>query len=366
MTTAQKSIDKRANTKYTKQTFSLNVFVKGFRMERVSIKTVAEKTGFSITTISRVMNNKKGFYSEETKKKILKAIDELQYEPNSIARNLKIKRSNSIGIIVGNIVSQTFSIMAKAAEDVANKYKFNLIVCNSDDDPKKELNYLKVLKSNRVEGIILTSTGKNVEYVKRLIESGTKIVLMDRLLDGINCDAVLLDNENGAYSAVKYLIDRGFKKIGIICGPTNITSGKERFSGYLKALEEAGIKKDENLIKIDSFKKESGIKLAKVLLESSVKPEAIFVSNLDLTLGVLETLKQMRVKVPEDISIIGFDNSEWYRIMTPEITVVNHPIYGYGTVAAKLLMRRIDEGKNDFEPIIKRLKTNLLIRGSVK
>jgi DNA-binding LacI/PurR family transcriptional regulator len=331
----------------------------------VNQKDVAKRAKVSTATVSAVINNNK-FVSDDLKKRVIEAIEELHYEPNIIARSLKVKKTNSIGIIIGNIVSQAFSIMAKAAEDIANKYKFNLIVCNSDDDPKKELDYLKVLKSSRVEGIILTSTGKNFEYVKRLIESGTKIVLLDRLIDSINCDAVLLDNEKGAYTAVKYLINRGFRRIGIICGPLDITTGRERLDGYLKALEEAGIKKEDNLIKIGTFKKESGIRLTKELLEGLPKPEAIFVSNLDLTLGALETLNVMRVRIPEDISIIGFDNSEWYRIMTPPITVVNHPIYGYGATAAKLLMRRINNEEENIEPIMKRLKTSLLVRRSVK
>jgi len=331
----------------------------------VNQKDVAKRAKVSTATVSAVINNNK-FVSDDLKKRVIEAIEELHYEPNIIARSLKVKKTNSIGIIIGNIVSQAFSIMAKAAEDIANKYKFNLIVCNSDDDHKKELDYLKVLKSSRVEGIILTSTGKNFEYVKRLIESGTKIVLLDRLIDSINCDAVLLDNEKGAYTAVKYLINRGFRRIGIICGPLDITTGRERLDGYLKALEEAGIKKEDNLIKIGTFKKESGIRLTKELLEGLPKPEAIFVSNLDLTLGALETLNVMRVRIPEDISIIGFDNSEWYRIMTPPITVVNHPIYGYGATAAKLLMRRINNEEENIEPIMKRLKTSLLVRRSVK
>jgi len=333
----------------------------------INQKDVAKKAGVSSATVSAVLNQNK-FVSENLKSKVLKAIEDLEYEPNVIARSLKINRTNSIGIIVGNIVSQAFSIMAKAAEDVANKYKFNLIVCNSDEDPEKELNYLKVLKSNRVEGIILTSTGKNNEYVKGLIESGIKIVLLDRLLEDVNCDAVLLDNEKGGYVATNYLISRGMKKIGIICGPLSITTGKERFNGYIRALQEAGIERDENLIKIGSFKKESGIKLAIELLKGPVKPEAIFVANLDLTLGALEIIKYMKFRIPEDISIIGFDNSEWYKIIDPPLTVINHPIYGYGASAAKLLFEKINmkgESKED-KPSIKRLKTSLLVRGSVR
>ena len=330
----------------------------------VNQKDVAKKAGVSSATVSAVINQNK-FVSEDFKNRVLEAIEELDYEPDIIARSLKINKSNSIGIIVGNILSQAYSIIAKAAEDIAYKHNFNLIVCNSDDNPQKELNYLKVLSSNRVAGIILTSSGNNVEYVKKIIKKGIKIVLLDRFIKGIDCDAVVAEHENAAYNATKYLIEQGFTKIGIICGPLNITSGQERFNGYIKALKEAGISEDKNLIKIGTFKKQSGIAFLKELMTGPTKPEAIFTANLDLTLGAIEMIKHMKLNIPEDISIIGFDDSEWFKIISPPITVVAHSSYDYGASAARLLFERIINN-NDGEPIIKRLKTTLLIRGSVK
>ena len=133
----------------------------------------------------------------------------MNYEINAVARNLRQEKTNAIGVIVGNILSQFYSIIAKSVEDKANKSGYNVILCNGDDNPEKELRYLKVLKSNRVDGIILTPTGKNAKYVNWLIESEIKVVFLDRLIDGVDCDAVLVDNENGAYSAVKHLVDQG-------------------------------------------------------------------------------------------------------------------------------------------------------------
>lgn len=295
-------------------------------------------------------------------------MSELNYEINAVARSLRQKKTNSIGVIVGNVLSQFYSIIAKSAEDTANKFGYNVILCNGDDNPEKELGYLKVLKSNRVDGIIITPTGKNADYVNRLIDSETEVVLLDRLVEGVNCDAVLVDNENGAYNAVKYLIDQGYSKIGIITGYIDRTTGRGRLNGYLKAINEAGIPRDDRLIKIGNFKKEAGVNLAKELLGSSDRPEAIFVANLDMTFGALVAIKEMGLRIPEDLGIIGFDDSEWFLLLEPPLTVVSQPVYNLGSTAAEMLIKKIEaeeKGINN-KPLILTLNTNLIIRNSTK
>jgi len=331
----------------------------------VNQKDVAKKARVSSATVSAVINQNK-FVSENFKNRVLEAIEELDYEPDIIARSLRSKKSNSIGLIVVNILSQAYSIIAKAAEDIAYKHNFNLIVCNSDDDPQKELDYLKVLSSNKVAGIILTPSGGNAEYVNKLIRKGIKIVLLDRFIEGVDCDIVIAEHKIASYNATKYLIDQGFKKIAIICGPQNITSGQERFRGYREAINEAGISEDKNLIKIGTFKKQSGMAYVKELMKGVTKPDAIFTANLDLTLGAIEMIKHMKLNIPEDISIIGYDDSEWFKILTPPITVVAHTSYEYGADAIKLLIERIIDDRNEREPVIKIVKTKMHIRGSVK
>ena len=334
---------------------------------KVNIKTVAEKAGVSTATVSRVIREYPGV-REKTRKKVLKAIKELNYEINAIARSLRQKKTNTIGVIVGNVLSQFYSIIAKSVEDIANKFGYNVILCNGGDDPEKELKYLKVLKSNRVDGIILTPTGKNAKYINWLIESGTKVVLLDRLINGVDCDAVLVDNENGAYNAVRYLVDQGYRKIAIINGYIDRTTGRGRLNGYLRALREASIPKDDSLIKIGNFKKRSGINLARELLESSNRPEAIFISNLDMTLGALITIKEIGIKIPDDIGIVGFDDPEWTLILDPPITTVSQPVYSLGSTAAEMLIGKIEnkETRIDSKPLIMTLSTNLIIRNSTK
>ena len=334
---------------------------------KINIKDVANKAGVSTATVSRVLGDFPGV-RDKTRKKVLKAITELNYEINAVARSLRQKKTNSIGIIVGNVLSQFYSVIAKSVEDTANKFGYHTILCNGDENSKKELEYLRILKSNRVDGIILTPTGKNSEYVQHLINSRTKVVLLDRLIEGVDCDAVLVDNTNGAYKAVKHLIDQGYRKIGIVDGYLDRTTGAERLKGYLQAIEEAGIAKDDNLIKIGNFKKESGKRLTRELLKQSNRPEAIFTTNIDMSMGALIAIKEMGLTIPDDIGIVCFDDSDWALILEPSITVIRQPVYQLGSIAAELLIKKIENNKNSLNqmPSIVTLNTELIIRESTK
>lgn len=330
---------------------------------KINIETVAEKAGVSIATVSRVLKDFPGV-KEKTKTKVLKAVKELNYEINAVARNLRENKTNIIGIIIGNVLSPFHSVIAKSVEDIANKNGYNLILCNSDDNPEKELKYLKVLKSNRVDGILLTSTCKNSDYINYLINSGTPIVLMNQLIDGVDCDAVIIDNENSAYNAVNYLISKGNRRIAIVVNSKRGITGKGRLQGYLRALNENGIAKDDNLISYYDPEKihEMNINLSIELLEKH--PDAVFATNLDSTLGLIFASKELGLKVPENIEIVGFDDSIWFSILEYKVTTVRQPVYDIGATAAELLIKKIrnEQRSNDNHPLIITLNTELVIR----
>ena len=331
----------------------------------LNIKIIAEKAGVSTATVSRVLNDYPGV-REKTKKKVMKVTSQLNYEVDGIARSLRQKKTYKIGVIVGNVLSQFYSILAKSIEDVANRYGYSMILCNGDDNPEKELKYLKVLRSSRVDGIIIAPTGRNADYINNLMQSNIKVVLADRLIDGVDCDAVVVDNEKGAYTAVKYLIDNGYKKIAIIDGFIDRTTGKERLNGYLRALSDNNIPRNDDFIKIRDFKKRSGIILAEELFKNKNKPEAIFVANLDLTLGVIISIKNMGLKIPDDIAIIGFDDSDWAQILEPPLTTISQPVYDLGATAAEMLIKNIENNNIKKDKLIVTLNTKLIERGSVK
>ena len=328
---------------------------------KINIKTIADKAGVSTATVSRVLNDYKGI-RDVTRKRVLKVINEYNYEINAIAKSLKQKRTMTVGIVLGNVLSQFYSIIAKSVEDTASKYGFSTILCNGDDDPAKELKYLKVLKSNRVDGIILTPTGKNADYVNNLINSGTNIVLLDRLIEGVSCDAVLVDNLNGAYLAIKHLLEQGYRRIGIINGFIDRTTGHDRLEGYKKALKEANIKIDNDLIKIGNFKKKSGYELTEEILAS--KPEALFVTNIDMMLGSIILTREKFLKIPADLAFVGFDDPEWAMLLEPPLTVVQQPVYELGVTAAEILIKKIISNEDSKSTLIHVLNTTLVIRKS--
>jgi DNA-binding LacI/PurR family transcriptional regulator len=327
---------------------------------KVNIKTIAHESGVSTATVSRVLNNYPSI-REITRKKVLKVIDKYNYEINAVAKSLKQKKTMTIGVIIGNVLSQFYSIVAKSVEDIALENGFNMILCNGNDDPDKELKYLKLLKSNRVDGIIFTPTGQNSNYILSLIKTDTKVVLLDRLIDNLECDAVLVDNYMGSYNATMHLIDQGYKRIGIINGYINRTTGRERLKGYKYALKDSGIKIDDDLIKIGNFKKSSGYRLTEEILRAS--PDAIFVTNLDMAIGSILFLREKNVKIPDDIGFISFDDSEWAVFMEPPLTVVQQPTGELAELATEILIKKIKE-KNNNKPIIHTLNTRLEIRGS--
>ncbi len=359
----------------------------------ITIKVVAKKAKVSVATVSRVLRKNPGV-RDSTRKKVLKTIDDLNYEVNVVARNLRQKKTNSIGVIVGNILSQFYSTIAKSIEDITTKYGYNIILCNSDFSPEKELLHLKMLNNNRVDGIILTPTGKNANYVNRLLKSDMKLVLLDRLIKGVNCDAVLVDNENGAYQAVKYLIRQGYKDISIISGNIKninidnyrlkklikalnnediyLNTGIKRLKGYLRAINENDININYDFIKFGNFKKESGYKLTLELLKKDIKPQVIFVTNIDMALGSLLAIKESNLKIPKDIGFINFDDSEWSILVDPPVTTIKQPVYRLGFTAAEILLKNIKDrydNKNielNNEPMVLTLSTSFVERKSSK
>ena len=328
---------------------------------KINIKVIAKKAGVSTATVSRVLNDYEGI-RDNTRKKVLKIIDKYDYEINAIAKSLKQKRTMTIGIIIGNVLSPFYSIIAGVVEEIAAKYGFNTILCNTNYNTEKELNYLKVLQSNRVDGIILTPTGKNADYVNSLIRRGTKIVLLDRLIEGVLCDAVIVDNKTGAYNATKHLVEQGYRRIGIINGNIDNTTGRNRLEGYKKALKESNIKIDEELIKIGDFKKESGYILAAKILES--EPDALFVANIDMALGAILYLKEKKIRISDDIAIVGFDDSDWTVLLDKPLTVIQQPIKELAVTAAEVLIKKIQGDDDSKKPVTRILDTNLVIRES--
>jgi DNA-binding LacI/PurR family transcriptional regulator len=310
--------------------------------KKFNIQEVAVYAGVSTATVSRVLNDYP-FVKEETRRKVLKVIRDTNYQVNAVARNLRRRKTHSIGVIISNVLSAFYSVIAKAVEDIAIKNKFSTVLCNGGDDPEKELGYLKVLHENRVDGIILSPTGRNSSYLRFLVSSGIPVTVIDRTVEDLRCDTVLVNNREASCQGVRHLLQAGFRRIGCIAGPQDRLTGLERLRGYYDAHEAEGVPVDERLIRIGDFLLESG-KRETVSLLAEGGLDALFVANEDMATGAYVALIEKGLNIPDDIALIIFDDPEWASLVTPKVTAIRQPVYEAGSKAAELIFRRILEG----------------------
>lgn len=327
----------------------------------ITMKDVAERAGVSATTVSHVIN-KTRFVSEEVKTRVLRAMAELNYRPNAIARSLRQKTTHTIGLVISDISNPFFTNLVRGVEDVANKKGYNLVLCNTDERPEKERTYIHVLRQKQIDGLVMAPTGGNQDFISALVEEGFPLVFVDRYLDGIGVPVVAVDNREGAYRAVKHLIDLGHERIAMITGLPSITSTAERFEGYKRALAEHGLVADSGLTRQGNSRVDGGYSAAIGLLEMCPRPTAVFVANNLMTIGVMRALQDKGVRCPEDVAIVGFDDFEWASAFRPFLTTVAQPVYELGKTAAEMLVKRIGKKRPRMEKVV--LKSSLIIRES--
>ncbi|MEQ2129025.1 LacI family DNA-binding transcriptional regulator [Caldanaerobacter subterraneus KAk] len=329
----------------------------------VTIKDIARLANVSVTTVSRVINNKPEGVSEETRQKILKLVKELGYQPNAIARGLVTKKTKTIGLIIPDISNPFFPDIARGVEDSAHIYGYNVFLCNTDDNLEKESEYIRALKEKYVDGIIFTSSvPSDYQHIMELVRDGVPIVMMDRRMESEEIYGVFIDNYEGGYLATKHLIDLGHRKIGCITGPLKVKNARERLEGYKRALLDNGIEVDERLIFEGDYKINSGIIGTEKLLNDNKDITAIFACNDLMAYGAYKTIRSYGYKIPDDISVVGFDDILLSQIMEPQLTTIRQPAYDMGLTAARMLIKLI-EGKKVSKKIII-FKPQLVIRQS--
>ena len=324
-----------------------------------SIKDVASKAGVSVATVSRVLNNNPRVKSP-ARARILAAIDQLGYQPSGIARNMRSQSVRVIGLVISDIQNPFFTTLVRAVEDVAYENQYTVLLCNSDEDLQKEQLYIDVLSRERVAGAIIVPTGKDA--FTPLLNARVPVVMVDRIVADRVADAVVLDNVAGAFAATKHLIELGHRRIGLVGAPTSVSVGRERQRGYEKALRASKLKLDPNLICIGNFKEQGGYQAARALLERDPRPTAIFAVNNLMTLGACQAIAEKRLRIPKDISVIGFDDMPWFALLTPPLTAVRQPTYEIGVQAARLLFARMQDSTRAVETRV--LKPELIVRGS--
>ena len=328
-----------------------------------TIADVAERAGVSVSTAARVLSGT-GYASDDTRRVVLEAAKELGYVPNQIARSLRTRRTRMIGLLIGDVENSFYSVIAKNVEAVAKVAGYHVVLCNSNDDPAIEKAYLKLLEGVRVDALIVTPTAKNLRYLARLLDKGMVIVQVDRRVEQLDADAILVDNEAGAMTAVAHLIAAGHMRIGILAGDVDVATAKHRLAGYERALRESGIPIRDELIKTGSFHREHAIEDASDLIASTSRPTAIFAANNILAEACLLALGQSGLKVPQDMSVVAFDDVEWMTMTSPPLTAVRQPVADMASSAAELVLRRLlEDGQGAPSTVV--FRTEIQVRGSV-
>ncbi|MBA9027414.1 MULTISPECIES: LacI family DNA-binding transcriptional regulator [Bacillaceae] len=328
-------------------------------MKRITITDVAKLACVSKSTVSQYLNKRYDYMGETTKLRIENAISQLGYQPNIVARSLKQKRSSTIGVIVANILHSFSTKVIRAIEDTCNENDFHVIVCNADDDPVKEEKYIQMLLAKQIDGMAIFPTGGNLALYDSMVKMNYPVVFLDRMIEGVNIDAFLLDNENASNLAVKHLVDRGHTRIGVVTPSIErmVTPRVERLEGFKKALKVHGLPVTNEYIKSMGVDKlQSGLKEMFSLCE---KPTALVASN-DLTLfEVLKFVKENGLNIPEEIEVVGFDDIPFATVLEPSLSFLSQPAFEMGNKAAERLLEKIEKRDVLFESEIHRFQPTL-------
>jgi LacI family transcriptional regulator len=305
-----------------------------------TIREVAEKAGVSFTTVSHVIN-KTRFVSEETRERVLAAMNELNYRPNALAQSLRSGKTNTIGLILPDSANPFFAEVGRCIEAEAFRMGYSVILCNTEGDSQKEQFYVDVLSKKQVDGVIFVSTGDGEDSLDFLIGQAMPLVVVDRDFPNKDVDAVLTDNRAGGYLATRHLIEMGHKRIAYIRGPFKLTPSAERVTGYQQALQEAGISIIPDLILHGDSHSESGRIATRILLERPEPPSAIFVWNDMMAVGALRAAADAGCKVPEDVAVVGYDDIDLASYTNPPLTSIAQPKAEIGLRAVRLLTERM-------------------------
>lgn len=309
----------------------------------VSIKDVAKEAGVSIATVSRVLNDI-DVVNEETKKKVQEAIKKLGYRPNIVARSLKTQKSRTIGIIIPDISNQFYPEIVRGAEDVANIYNYNIMLCNTDLDIDKEMEYLRVLREKMVDGVIYMSNSLEPVIIELIKNLELPVVLVETTDKANTFPSVTIDNDKAAFEATTYLINKGNKKIAYIGTHEDaVHASAFRFSGYKAALKEHNIELDEKLCYFGGLKADDGYEgINAIISNKDAKFDAVFCASDEIAMGAINALREKGMRVPEDVDIMGFNDIYSASIFYPKLTTVVQPMYDMGSVGMRMLIKVIN------------------------
>lgn len=333
-------------------------------MSNITIYDVAREANVSMATVSRVVNGNPNV-KPTTRKKVLEAIDRLGYRPNAVARGLASKKTTTVGVIIPDISSIFYSELARGIEDIATMYKYNIILSNSDQNMEKELHLLNTMLGKQVDGIVFMGGNITDEHVAEFKRSPVPIVLAASVEEQEETPSVAIDYEQAIYDAVKLLVDKGHTDIAFVSGPmAEPINRSKKLQGYKRALEEANLPFNEQFVAEGDYTYDSGLEALQHLMSLDKKPTAILSATDEMALGIIHAAQDQGLSIPEDLDIIGFDNTRLSLMVRPQLSTVVQPTYDIGAVAMRLLTKLMN--KEPVEEHIVELPHRIELRKSTK
>jgi len=336
------------------------------RNAQATIRDLALKLNISISTVSRALRNAPDV-NPETKKAVLELARSLNYEPNRVAQSLRIKKTNTLGVVVPEINLHFFSTMISGIQEYAASHGYSIMICQSMESLKTEKSNIQMLVSNRVDGLLisLSSETKTYEHLEQLIQKKIPIILFDRISDELDVSKVIVDDRDGAFKGVELLLKTGCRRIAYIGGPENLYVSNQRMKGYLDALQSYNIQPDAMLISHCHELHDEPVEVAKQLLDMPERPDAIFCMNDPVAIIVMQVLKGRGIRIPDEISIVGFTNEPVSQYIEPSLTTIAQPAYEMGQATAELFIQQLDQNETA-RPVTRVLPTELVIRNSTR
>lgn len=328
---------------------------------RVTLRDVAERAGVSVNTASRALTNKPEI-SPETKRRVLTVAQELGYRPNRIARALRSQKTHTIGVIIGDVANPYFSALVRGIEKVTRTYEYNVILQETDEDAERERKAVETVLATQVDGVLITPTQREKAAIEMLLKNMTPFILMSRYFRDLETNYIVIDDYRGGFIATESLIQKGYRHIAMLGGSMHISSGYERYVGYLEAHKAYGIDVDKRLVITGCMTMENGYRAALRLLKRSKRPQAVFAFSDFVAFGVYRAAYELGLRIPQDLAVIGFDNTSLGMCLNPPLTSIGKSPEELGKRAAFALLKMLH---GEISGLVKlKLRVNLVERGS--
>jgi LacI family transcriptional regulator len=328
-----------------------------------TIRDVAKRAGVSTATVSAALNGT-AFVSAELKERVEAAVRELGYAPHAIARSLKQGRTHLIGLVIADITNPFFNELTQAVEGAAQEKGFSVLLSDTNQDLMKERQYIALMRSYRVDGLILTPTGAPADYAApAMLGLGMPVVLLDRVPPALPFDSVTLDNVRAGRLAADHILSFGHRRVGAVNGPMAFSNAAERYQGFRAALSQHGVACDERFVRDGRFRQADAYEACKDILAQPERPTALFVANNHMLIGVMRAIAGAGLRCPQDVSIVSIDDFPWADAFSPRLTTVSQPVHQIGALALRLLLDRLS-GAAPPEPMREIAEPRLIVRES--